>query len=63
MLPLNVYYAAINMSCYYAAVMLLFKVHYANIMLLLILIVYYAATIKTSYNLEVIGGPAIMLIF
>ena len=28
MLPLNVYYAAINLSCYYAAVVLLFKVYY-----------------------------------
>ena len=42
----NVYYAAINLSCYYAAVMLLFKVYYANIMLLLILKVYYAAIIR-----------------
>ena len=31
MLPLNVYYAAINLSCYYAAVVLLFKVYYAII--------------------------------
>ena len=37
MLPLNVYYAAINLSCYYDAVMLLFKVYYSIIMLLLIL--------------------------
>ena len=43
LLPLNFYYAAINLSCYYAAVMLLFKVYYAIIMLLLILKVYYAA--------------------
>ena len=43
MLPLNVYYAAINLSCYYAAVILPFKVLYAIIMLLLILKVYYAA--------------------
>ena len=40
---LNVYYAAINLSCYYAAVMPLLFCHYANIMLLLILKVYYAA--------------------
>ena len=45
MLLLNVYYAAINLSCYYAAVMLLFKVYYANI-------------INTSYILEVIGAPS-----
>ena len=38
MLPLNVYYAAINFACYYAAVMLLFKVYYAIIMLLIILL-------------------------
>ena len=38
MLPLNVYYAAINLSCYYAAVMLLFL---KSIMLLLCY--YYAA--------------------
>ena len=58
MLPLNVYYAAINLSCYYADaikdmlactcyhvidVMLQFNVYYAIIMLLLILKVYYAA--------------------
>ena len=43
MLPLNVYYATINLSCYYAAVMLQFKVYYAIIMLLLILKVYYSA--------------------
>ena len=43
MLPLNVYYAAINLSCYYAAVRLQFNVYYAIIMLLLILKVYYAA--------------------
>ena len=43
MLPLHVYYAAINFSCYYAAVMLLFKVYYDIIMPLLILKVYYAA--------------------
>ena len=40
MLPLNVYYAAINLSCYYDAIMLLFKVYYSIIMLLLILKVY-----------------------
>ena len=34
MLPLNVYYAAINLACYYADVMLLFKIYYAIIMLL-----------------------------
>ena len=43
LLPLNVYYTAINLSCYYAAVALLLKVYYAIIMLLLILKVYYAA--------------------
>ena len=48
MLLLNVYYAAINLSCYYASVMLLFKVYYANIMLLLILKVYYAAAIRIA---------------
>ena len=37
MLPLNVYYGAINLSCYYDAVMLLFKVYYSIIILLLIL--------------------------
>ena len=31
MLPLNLYYAAINMACYYASVILLFKVYYAAI--------------------------------
>ena len=31
MLPLNVYYDAINLSCYYASVMLLFNVYYAAI--------------------------------
>ena len=36
-------YASINLSCYYAVVMLLFKVYYAITMLLLILKVYYAA--------------------
>ena len=35
MLPLNLYYADINLSCYYTAVMLLFKVNYAIIMLIL----------------------------
>ena len=43
LLPLHFYYAAIHLSCYYAAVMLLFKVYYVIIMLLLILKVYYAA--------------------
>ena len=43
MLPLNVYYADINVTCYYATIMLLFKVYYAISMLLLILKVYYAA--------------------
>ena len=47
MLPLNVYYASINLSCNYSAVMLcyvmLFKIYYAIIMLLLILKVYYSA--------------------
>ena len=47
-LLLNVYYAAINLSCYYAAVMLLLCCHYANIMLLLILKVYYAAILITQ---------------
>ena len=42
-LPLNVYYSAINLSCYYADCMLLFKVYYVIIMLLLILKVNYAA--------------------
>ena len=42
MLPLNVYYAVINLSCYYAPVILLFKVYHAiiivyhDIMLLLL---------------------------
>ena len=36
MLPLNVYYAAINCSCYYAADMFLFKVYYAIIMILIL---------------------------
>ena len=51
MLLLNVYCAAINLSCYYAAVMLLFKVYYAIIMLLLILKVYYAAILKQVFGL------------
>ena len=48
MLLLNVYYAAINLSCYYASVMMLLCCHYANIMLLLILKVYYAAIIRIA---------------
>ena len=43
MLPLNLYYAANNLSCYYDTVMLLYKVYYDIIMMLLILKVYYAA--------------------
>ena len=43
MLPLNVYYAAINFACYYSAVMLLFKVYYVIIMQQFILKLYYAA--------------------
>ena len=35
-LPLNVYYADINLSCYYAAIMLPLNVYYAVIMLLLL---------------------------
>ena len=35
MLPLNVYYAAINCSSYYDAIMLPLKVYHAAIMLLL----------------------------
>ena len=34
MSPLNVYYAAINLSCYYAAVMFLFKVYYEAIIII-----------------------------
>ena len=43
MLPLNVYYAAINLSYYYTAIVLPLKFYYPIIMLLLILKVYYAA--------------------
>ena len=48
MLLLNVYCDSINLSCYYAAGMLLFKVYYANIMPLLILKVYCAAVIRIA---------------
>ena len=41
MLLLNIYCAAINLSCYYAVVMLLFKVYYAY--LKYIMLYYYAA--------------------
>ena len=43
MLPLNVYYAAINLSCCCVDIMLPLKVYYVIIMLLYILKVYYAA--------------------
>ena len=36
MLPLNVYYTAINLSCYYDAIMLPLNVYYAIIMLILV---------------------------
>ena len=54
MLPLNVYYAAINLPCNYADVMLLcihkvYKVYYAIIMQLLITLkVYYSVIIRIA---------------
>ena len=47
MLSLNVYYATINLSCYYA-VMLLFKVYYAIINFKGILYCYYVAIIRIA---------------
>ena len=45
MLPLNVYYVAINISCYYAAIMLPLKVYYATINFKSILCCYYDSII------------------
>ena len=64
MLPLNVYYAAINLPCYYDVVMLLFKAYYASIMLLFILKVYYAAIMRLllfAGTLRIVGYTHHML--
>ena len=46
---MNVYYAAINLSCYYAAVVFPFKVYfYAAINFKSILFCYYAAIIRIA---------------
>ena len=51
LLPLNFYYAAINLSCYVAAVMLLFKVYYAIINFKSLLCCYYVAIIIIPHNI------------
>ena len=48
MLPLNVYYAAINLSCYYDTVMLLLCYYYAAINFKIIVCCYYVDIIRIA---------------